>query len=159
MSRKIVFPRFDGILICNMKKLYTFDEHYFDNIDTKDKAYILGFLFADGYNYECRGVISLSLAQRDKEILDKINEILHSNRPLQFIDMKKYHKEQTHQNQYRLNLSNRHTSMTLKKLGCSQCKSKTLLYPTFLTPEFTHHFIRGYFDGDSCISYSFLKTG
>ena len=142
-----------------MKRYYTFDEHYFDTIDADNKAYILGLLFADGYNHEGRGVVSLSLSQTDKEILDKINETLKSDRPLQFIDMQKYHNGKSHQNQYRLNLSSRHTSSTLSTLGCSQCKSKTLLYPRFLSSNLTSHFIRGYFDGDGCISYSALKNG
>ena len=53
---------------------YTFDTHFFDEINTQEKAYVLGFLFADGYNYEKRGVVSLSLQEKDKEILDKISK-------------------------------------------------------------------------------------
>ena len=30
------------------KRLYPFNESYFETIDSKDKAYFLGFLFADG---------------------------------------------------------------------------------------------------------------
>ena len=31
-----------------MKNKYTFNQEYFKTIDTEEKAYILGFLYADG---------------------------------------------------------------------------------------------------------------
>ena len=138
-----------------MKKHYTFDENYFDSIDTEDKAYILGLLFADGYNNERRGTITLSLQERDREILDKISWSMNSTKPLQFIDMKKYHTGKSHQNQYRLNLCSRHTSQVLNKLGCFQAKSYSCRFPNFISSTLLRHFIRGYFDGDGCISYTY----
>ena len=136
---------------------YTFDEHFFDNIDTEEKAYIFGFLYADGYNNETRGVVSLSLQEIDKEILDKISLSIKNTKPLQFIDMKKYHEGKSHQNQYRLNLCSRHMSKTISKLGCFQNKSYSCQFPSFISPILLHHFIRGYFDGDGCISYTYDK--
>lgn len=138
-----------------MSKYYTFDENYFDSIDTENKAYILGLLFADGYNNEKRGVVTLSLQERDREILDKISLIMNSTKPLQFINIKKYYKEKSYQNQYRLNLCSRHTSQTLNKLGCFQAKSYSCKFPNFTSSLLLCHFIRGYFDGDGCISYTY----
>ena len=45
-------------------KIYTLNEHYFDVIDTCNKAYILGLLYADGCNTEKS--ITLSLKSCDK---------------------------------------------------------------------------------------------
>ena len=132
---------------------YTFDTHFFDEINTQEKAYVLGFLFADGYNYEKRGVVSLSLQEKDKEILDKISKCLKNTKPLQFIDMIKYHKGKSHQNQYRLSISSHYTSAILAQLGCGQKKSYTCQFPA-ISSEMTPHFLRGYFDGDGCISYT-----
>src|ERR1035438_7363512 len=155
MSRekiKIAFTRF-CLLFIRMKQ-YTFDENYFDIIDTEDKAYVLGLVFADGYNYEVRGVVSISLQARDKEILEKISIAMKNTKPLKFVDMVKYHKGKSHQNQYRLSFSSRHTSETLARLGCIQRKSYLCRFPTILA-HLTSHFIRGYFDGDGCISYTY----
>ena len=37
-----------GIEIVNRQNKAKFDEHIFDNIDTEEKAYWLGFIYADG---------------------------------------------------------------------------------------------------------------
>lgn len=38
---------------------YTINEKYFEKVDTPEKAYILGLLYADGYNSEKTGRINL----------------------------------------------------------------------------------------------------
>lgn len=35
-----------------MYKKYYFNENYFESINTYEKAYVLGFIYADGYNRE-----------------------------------------------------------------------------------------------------------
>ena len=40
---------------------YHFNEHYFDNIDSQEKAYIMGMLWADGHNCVSKGSIILEL--------------------------------------------------------------------------------------------------
>ena len=56
------------------KRIYTLNENYFEQIDTQEKAYFLGFLWADGCN--CNGVIHLVLQEKDKYILEKFNELI-----------------------------------------------------------------------------------
>ena len=53
------------------------DVHYFDNIDTEEKAYFLGFIFADGSisNDE----FFLDINEKDIEMLLRIREEIHSN--------------------------------------------------------------------------------
>lgn len=46
----------------NIKKVYNCNEHYFDEIDTPNKAYILGILYADGCITDDRHV-SLTLQE------------------------------------------------------------------------------------------------
>lgn len=66
-------------------KKYKVDEHYFDYIDTPNKAYILGFLYADGCNMVNRYSVSLRLREDDKEILQKMKDEINSTRPLRYI--------------------------------------------------------------------------
>lgn len=56
----------------NNRRNYNLNEHYFDKIDTPNKAYILGFLYADGCNVMNKCTVSMSLEETDKEILEKI---------------------------------------------------------------------------------------
>lgn len=66
---------------------YHFNEHYFDAIDSQDKAYILGMLWADGYNGVDKGSIILELQEKDKELLEKINKLTDNERPLKAVQL------------------------------------------------------------------------
>lgn len=60
----------------------------------------------------------------------------------------------------RFAVSNKKLVSDLIKLGCVPCKSLILTFPNkeiFKTDDLVKHFIRGYFDGDGCISYSSNK--
>lgn len=129
-----------------MGRRYSLNTEFFDNIDTEEKAYILGLLYADGYNSESRTCVNLTLQESDKEILEKINNIIKSNRPLLFIRA----KSANHQHSWRLSLSSVKISKRLKDLGCPQGKSLILTFPTndIMPEHLLQHFIRGYFDGD-----------
>lgn len=132
---------------------YTFNEHYFDVIDTNNKAYILGFLYADGYNGVDRNIVSINLQERDKELLDKIKIELDSNNQLTYLDYSHYNDgvNMNAQNQYKLTLHSAILCKALNDLGCTQRKSLTLQFPCNLRKDLYSHFIRGYFDGDGCI--------
>lgn len=131
-------------------KKYDINETFFDNIDTEEKAYILGLLYADGYNHENRNSVNLSLAEKDKNILDKITQLIQPTKPLQFIEMSKQNIK--NQNQYRLVIANKHISQQLAKLGCMQAKTFKITFPEWLQDNLIPHFIRGCFDGDGYIS-------
>lgn len=129
------------------RRRYTLNENYFDSIDNESKAYFLGFLYADGNIFN--NSIALSLQERDKGILEIFNSELSSNRPLRFIDYKS--KNENWQNQYSLNIVNKHMAESLKKWGVIPNKSLVLTFPTWIQKKLVPHFIRGYFDGDGCI--------
>lgn len=128
---------------------YTLNENYFDVIDDQNKAYILGLLYADGCNYTKTNMIKLELQERDRDILEKINSKLNSNRVLEYIDL--HSKNENWQSTYRLTIVNKHMSQTLNDIGMVPRKSLILEFPTCLEKDLYSHFIRGYIDGDGCI--------
>lgn len=140
----------------NGVRKWSLKEDYFDCIDTQNKAYILGFLYADGYNDVKKKAIRLQLRYDDKEILEKINLELGSNRPLKFINCscKVAKNGFVSKDMYSLEVYGTHICDSLNNLGMTQGKSLTLKFPVFLDDDLIRHFIRGYFDGDGSFSYS-----
>lgn len=132
-------------------RIYKFNENYFDNVDIPNKAYILGFLYADGCNHSDRNCITLSLQDVDKEILEKMNKELENEKPLYFYENSKYNNKW--HDTYTICLFSEHMSNVLSNKGCTPRKSLTLKFPDWLQQELIRHFVRGYFDGDGCVYY------
>lgn len=119
---------------------YSIDYDYFSTIDTQEKAYILGFLYADGYNSEERGCVKVSIQKQDIKILEFIKEQTKSNFLIK--EVKGYSV---------LEINCKKISNDLSLWGCTQAKTFTLQFPTFLSDELLRHFVRGYLDGDGSI--------
>lgn len=130
---------------------FTFDEHFFDVIDTESKAYFLGFLFADGYNDQVRRNVVLCLAEPDKYIIEKFRECLKSNHP---IGIGKKRESPNWYTQYKITLNSQYFSDRLAELGCYRAKTYSLDFPSEVPDNMKPHFVRGYFDGDGCICIS-----
>lgn len=94
------------------------NENYFDDIDTAEKAYFLGFLYADGYNNVKKHEIKIRLSIQDEELLIKFRNILYPNqdRPLQYSIRNGNHSY------CELYVSNKRLSDSLAKHGCVQAK-------------------------------------
>lgn len=136
------------------KRKYTLDEHYFDEINTPNKAYILGLLYADGYNNTLINNVVLSLSIKDKNFLEKIRNELKSNKPLNMYEYNQENKKYKSKPMVTMNLSSKHMSETLESKGMIPNKSLVLSFPNWLREDLKPHFIRGYFDGDGCVNIS-----
>lgn len=138
------------------------DYNYFDTIDTEEKAYWLGFLFADGNISKSsymrkngkikNGVykIEVSLKSEDTEHLEKFAKALNYNKPI------KISKASFDKKRCRLQFNNKHMWTTLNALGCTPNKSLTLNFPKlemFKNKWLIYSFIRGYVDGDGNIGF------
>lgn len=120
---------------------HSFNEHYFDFIDSQDKAYWLGFFAADGYNHRSKGCIEFRLHKQDKEILEKFKSCINAN-----------HNIGLYKNTYcNLSLYSQYLCDKLSEYGLTQAKTYTLQIPQ-LSDTLMQHFIRGYYDGDGCFS-------
>lgn len=126
------------------KLKYYKNENYFDIIDTEDKSYFLGLLYADGCN-NGEGFY-ITLQDRDVDILIKFKEYIEFSGDLKFIKGKKNCK-----NYYSLNISSRKISNNLTKIGCNINKTLNATFP-IIPDELMNHFIRGIFDGDGSVS-------
>lgn len=140
--------------------------NYFDNIDTEEKAYWLGFIYADGYiskperlykgkikkgNYR----FEISLKSTDSMHLEKFKKAIEYEKEIK-ISKTNFPRV----NRCRLYFANKHFWETLNNYGCTPVKSLNLKFPnidTFKNKELIKHFIRGYIDGDGSISYKNAK--
>lgn len=126
---------------------YALNELYFDNIDSEDKAYFLGLLYADGCVSKNGYNVCLSLKNNDKLILEKFSQILF-NKNLVFDKKSNQYPYNTYS---LLNINSKIFNASLKSIGCVSAKSLILEYPK-LNENLNSHFIRGYMDGDGHIS-------
>lgn len=139
----------------NGLRKYSLNESYFDVIDNQNKAYILGLLYADGYNSLDKKTIRLQLQEEDCEILEKIRVEIKSTKPLKYIkcDNKIASNGFISKNMYQLEFYSSHICHTLNNIGMYQNKSLILDFPKCLDETLYSHFIRGYFDGDGSYSH------
>lgn len=138
-------------------KKYQINELFFENIDTKEKAYFLGLMMSDGSVSNKTMIISLQ--EKDKVILEKFKTNIEYTGPLAL----QISKNINHQNSSILRIYSKELVESLSNLGCGKRKTYKLRFPN-IKEEFYSHFIRGYFDGDGCITekksgYYFSITG
>lgn len=123
---------------CNKTNI---DSSIFNEIDSSEKAYWLGFIFADGYVSKANK-FELSLAIKDLDHLTKFKEFLKYEGKI-YIDQKV--------GRCRLQFQDSQIVNSLKKAGCINKKSLVLEFPN-INRLYYSDFIRGYFDGDGCVN-------
>lgn len=135
-----------------LQRKYFFNEHYFDIIDTKEKAYFLGFIYGDGYNNEKRGAVVLSVQEKDINILEKFKKEIEATNNIYIYS--KWKNGENEQNTAVIHLVSRTFSDSLKVKGCPQAKSFILEFPDEeKVPKcFLRYFITGFFDANGCLS-------
>lgn len=141
----------------NGQRKYNLDEHYFDSIDNQNKAYILGFLYADGNNTPSKGTINISLKEEDKAILDRMRIELNYEKPLKFKDNSNdNHNGYISKNSWVLDFYSSYLCKVLNDIGLVPNKSLIVKFPN-LPRELIPHFIRGYYDGNGSV-YQVIKS-
>lgn len=134
---------------------------FFNVIDTEEKAYWLGFIFADGYiSYSeknmkkgqlattyCTGI---KLQWSDREHLKKFNKSISGNY--------KVFKETSHPDGFRQKITEAAKILVYSQQMYNDLnkyfdrdKTYTTKFPD-IQDDLMRHFIRGYFDGDGCLS-------
>lgn len=112
----------------------------FDDINTEEKAYWLGFIAADGNVSSSRHYFEISLQKGDRDHLEKLRNFLGISAPL---------SETKHA--FRLQVGDRDFRLSLISRGIVPKKSGILEYPIRVPEYLTKHLLRGYVDGNGSI--------
>ena len=130
-----------------LARKFKINQSFFKDINEPEKAYFLGWVYADGTN-SGEG-LCIRLQEGDVDILKKLNKLIGSNKPLIYIDCSKKHPNWN--NQYSLSLYSKKISQDLESIGCVKNKSnKNIDFPN-IPSEMEKFFIRGIFEGDGCL--------
>lgn len=126
------------------------DLNYFNKINTKEKAYILGFIIGDGYidksgNFEC------SIALQDKEILDFISSEIGCNVHVNRTCNKKK-KQFPNTSIY---IGNNIILRDIYKLFGGRVKKERRI--PIIPKHLERYLVLGFFDAEGCITWGYRK--
>lgn len=128
---------------------------FFDCIDSEEKAYMLGYYFADGSCNSIKGKISISQTKSDSYIIELFKKLSPYSK---ITETKEYINKSTgyvSKPMLSVTIESEHMAKTLENYGIGHNKtyeSKTDF--SFVPDNLMIHFIRGYFDGDGTVSVS-----
>lgn len=122
---------------------------YFDDIDTPNKAYIIGFISADGSVNKNLTDWGIELQFRDKYILERIKNEMKFQGEVK--DSFKKTKSGKIKRYSRLRMCNKHLIDKLISHGICPRKTYKFSLPTCINDHNINHFMRGFFDGDGCL--------
>lgn len=137
------------------KRTYSLNEHFFDSIDTPEKAYVLGFILADGYVDKDGKFTSIIVTESDRQLLEDIRLAMGSDAPIHV----RYPGKGAYENSKpvgRLDLCSMYLASKLNEIGLYHDKSLTATYPN--VPEHLEsHLVRGFFDGNGTITDTYFN--
>ena len=133
---------------------------FFKDIDTEEKAYWLGFIYADGYvvynkeqgNYE----LGIELSDIDKEHLSKFNK--HFNNELKISSRQRIFKNGKLIKMCNIRIYSRDLVEDLISNKIVPNKTYSNIFPIIEDEKLFFHFLRGYIDGDGCYTISNVST-
>lgn len=123
-----------------------FNENYFSEINTEDKAYFLGLIMTDGCisTTSASKFVSIELKSHDGYILQKLFDCIGSTRKLM---------TDKRCNCVVATICNKKVVLDLKKYSCTEHSSLTQQFPKNINENMMRHFIRGLIDGDGSLGY------
>lgn len=131
-----------------------YNRHIFDNIDSAEKAYWLGFIIADGYLNDDKNMLRIKLGNKDKSHLEKFINFLNGDLSM----LKSEIHNITGNTQWYVSTYSPQIHDALKNLKVEQAKSGKEHIPP-INPQYYRDFIRGLWDGDGFIRESLSGIG
>jgi DNA-binding transcriptional regulator WhiA len=145
----------NNILLTNRR--YNVNHNYFDVIDTEEKAYWLGFLYADGCVRKTKSgsQLVLKLSVKDETHLKLFKEHINSEHKIVYSENKVMTKNNilSKSNNCMIRVNSNEIVENLIKQGCHPRKTFTIEQPK-INDELIRHFIRGFYDGDGNFFYN-----
>ena len=129
--------------------------HYFDTIDSYAKAYIVGFIAADGalVKKKTGTALTITIKYEDKAVLEFIKSEIGNEHNLQEIIRPSSFDSSKNIHHIRYTISDRNITIALNKLGITSNKSLSMGNIIKNIPyKYRDAFIIGYFDGDGSIT-------
>jgi hypothetical protein len=129
--------------------------HYFDIIDSYAKAYIVGFIAADGALVKTRTstTLTITIKYEDRAVLEFIKSEIGNEHKLQEIIRPSSFDSSKIIHHIRYTISDGHITKALNALGITSNKSLSMGNIIKNIPyEYRDAFIIGYFDGDGSIT-------
>lgn len=124
------------------------EENYFSDINTSNKAYFLGLLFADGsveHNSSRETMIRIQLLNEDKQLLEKFKSEISSDGKI--TDAKG--------DTCVFSVRSDQMAKDLEQFGIIPNKTyETHFLPNNIPPAFLTDFLRGYIDGDGSLYFN-----
>jgi len=118
-----------------------------------EMTYVLGYFCADGCMFvNPRGAKYIAFYSTDRELIVKIRELLGSHNK---ITVRKRSNPKWN-DLFALQIGSKKIYSDLVSLGLQTNKARRLSLPD-IPDAYVRHFVRGYFDGDGCISYGYYK--
>lgn len=131
-----------------LKNRYIINSNYFDDINTDEQAYILGFIYADGYVGDEKHN-NIVITSKDKDIIEKISKAINYTGDIRITKPGGYENSKEG---YSLNFSDKQIASVLRnKYNLQPNKSLILNELPNIKDELFGAFLRGYFDGDGSI--------
>lgn len=126
-------------------RITTYKTHFFKEIDSPEKAWVLGWIYGDGTVYVGKNngkhLWRITLGEQDKDVLFKMKEILDYP-----------HKIRLSRGKYpMLDVNNKEMVLDLIKQGIPSGKKSKILKPLNLMKDLMPHFWRGVFEADGSV--------
>lgn len=118
-------------------------EDYFSQIDSAEKAYLLGYLFADGNIY--KNQLTLELHYKDIEILHLLQKELHSSNTISY-------RKRNNTEMCSCRICSEQIRKDLEKYGIVPDKTHQTKHLPEIPSLFLRDFLRGLLDGDGWIT-------
>lgn len=136
--------------LSNDGRKFRVNDDFFDVIDSEIKAYLLGFLYADGY-ISADGRIGVLLNEKDIEIMNLIHDFISPNSEIKHINYQNFKRNP----QVKIRFKSKQTYKRLQEFGFTTDKTHHNCEILSKIPEdFKRHFIRGYCDGDGSVRFT-----
>lgn len=139
--------------LSDAQRIYPINSDFFDDINNREAAYVLGWLWSDGTNKTYDSTVQIILSSKDVEILEKIKKFLsHETKPIRIFKAKLPVSE-GYGEYADYCIYNKKISQVLNGLGMVKRKTYAPILdtPKGLEEKYFRHFLRGLMDGDGTI--------